>query len=126
LPLAVAIGLTACFVILFLFDPRQYGFYPQCPLYSLTGLHCPGCGALRGLHELLHGHMLVAVRMNSLLFFGLPALGGVYLYQRLLNKRVATAPVLQIPFFVWCALVVVVLFGILRNVPVYPFTLLAP
>jgi hypothetical protein len=64
--------------------------------------------------------------MNSLLFPGLPALGSVYLYQRLRNKHVATVTVLQSPLFVWCAPVVVVLFGILRNVPVYPFTLLAP
>src|SRR6267143_629459 len=99
IPLFVVVGSTIVVLgfaaILFFFDPRQYGFYPKCPLYTLTGLHCPGCGALRGLHELMHGHLLVAVRMNSLLFPGLPALGSVYLYQRLRNKHVATVTVLQ-------------------------------
>jgi len=121
--MAVVLGLAT---ILFFFDPRQFAFYPQCPLYTLTGLHCPGCGALRGMYELLHGHLLAAVRMNCLLFAGLPAFGGVCLYQRLRNKTGAAAAILRSPTLGWCVVAGVVLFCILRNVPVFPFTLLAP
>jgi hypothetical protein len=119
----VVLGLAA---ILFFFDPRQFAFYPRCPLYTLTGLHCPGCGALRGMYELLHGHWLAAVRMNCLLFPGLPALAGIYVRERLRKRTGATTTILQSPTFGWCAVAGVVLFWILRNVPVFPFTLLAP
>ena len=121
---ALALSALASLAILYSFDPRQYGFYPRCPLYTMTGLHCPGCGALRGLHELLHGHWLAAARMNCLLFPGLPAIGGVYLYQGRRNKDGATF--LQSPKFGWCALAGGFLFCVLRNLPVFPFTLLAP
>jgi len=117
------LGLAA---VLFLFDPCLYGFYPRCPLYTITGLHCPGCGALRGLHELLHGHLLTALRMNSLLFLGLPLVGFVCFHPRVRNKESASANVLKSPLPGWWALAAIVLFWILRNIPVYPFTLLAP
>jgi len=43
-------------LVLFLFDPSQYHFYPRCVMYTTTGLLCPGCGSQRALHHLFHGH----------------------------------------------------------------------
>ena len=34
--------------------------YAPCLFYALTDLYCPGCGTLRGLHELLHGRIGIA------------------------------------------------------------------
>ncbi len=59
-------------VLLFFFDPAATGFYPACPLHSLTGLDCPTCGGLRAVHLLLHGHVRAAFAMNPFLFFALP------------------------------------------------------
>src|SRR5207302_5482362 len=53
-------------VILYVFDPVRFGFYPACTLYRTTGLFCPGCGSLRAMHQLLHGHLIEALRFNAL------------------------------------------------------------
>ena len=59
-------------LVLFCFDPRQYHFYPVCFFHKTTGLLCPGCGALRALHQLLHGHLAAAFRFNPVLIVSLP------------------------------------------------------
>ncbi|MEW5722540.1 MAG: DUF2752 domain-containing protein, partial [Thermodesulfobacteriota bacterium] len=43
---------------LYLVNPAVSALYPPCPFHALTGLYCPGCGTLRGLNQLLHGHLL--------------------------------------------------------------------
>jgi hypothetical protein len=92
----------------------------------MTGLHCPGCGALRGLYELAHGHLLTAIGMNPLVFIGLPVLIGFHLVQKRRRQEGIFESLLARPAFAWAALAVVVLYWILRNLPFYPFTLLAP
>ena len=47
-------------------DPAKVPF-PKCPFRSLTGFLCPGCGSQRGIHQLLHGHMAEAFKLNALL-----------------------------------------------------------
>ena len=101
-------------------------WYPRCPLFSLTGLYCPGCGSARTLHALAHGEIRAALGLNILLVCVLPLLafwGAVSLYRGLVQNR----PPLQLP--VRTALVVLfvaVFFGVLRNLPWWPFSLLAP
>jgi hypothetical protein len=54
--------------------------YPGCGFKHLTGLPCPGCGGLRSLAALAHGHAAEAFALNPLagggavlLVFALPA-----------------------------------------------------
>ena len=68
----VLLGLGAL-GILFLFPPDQFGFYPRCGLYLLTGLQCPGCGSLRALHHMTHGRWIVAFHHNPILVIVVPA-----------------------------------------------------
>src|SRR5215475_918213 len=58
----LAIG---CGATLYFFNPAQHGFYPVCTFYRTTGLLCPGCGTLRAMHQLLHGNLEAAVRLNA-------------------------------------------------------------
>ena len=51
-------------------DPSQPGHYPVCPLYRHTGLFCPGCGGLRGLHRLTHGDLPGALQANAPVVLG--------------------------------------------------------
>ncbi|MDA0987372.1 MAG: DUF2752 domain-containing protein [Bacteroidetes bacterium] len=61
-------------VILFFFDPLQFGLYPKCIFYSLTGFKCPGCGGLRAINLFLHGNTLESINQNILVVGALPFL----------------------------------------------------
>jgi len=125
--MAAVVAAILVLAILFVFDPTRHAFYPRCLFHATTGLYCPGCGGLRGLHELLHGHWLVALRMNLLAFGFAPLLILLGLSQWLWRgKRGPAAMVWSRPWFVWLLAGVVVAFGVLRNLPVPPFTHLAP
>jgi len=109
------------------FDPATSGIFPPCPLQYLTGWYCPGCGSLRALHQLLHGNLLAAWELNPLTIVLLPFLAyGVASYV-VFKVRGQYLPRLFLPAL-WiralCGLII--LFGIARNIPVYPFELLAP
>ncbi len=77
--LVVLFAVIGLFMVFYFFEPTADSFYPKCPFHSLTGLQCPGCGTLRGLHALSHGHLIEAFRLNALMVIALliAALGGL-------------------------------------------------
>lgn len=103
--------------ILFFFNPAEHGFYPVCYFHAATGLNCPGCGALRAMHQLLHGHLVEAARFNLLLLLCLPYAGWrtiSFAVARLRGRRTAfTIP----SVWLWTFLCVAIAFAILRNLP---------
>src|ERR1035438_1401565 len=105
--------------VLFFFDPAKHGFYPICLFHSLTGLNCPGCGATRAAHQLLHGHLLGALHDNALFVLTLTALTaqGAWLGM----KKTQNRPVAFIvsPMMLWAFLVAVFVFTGLRNLPAF-------
>ena len=82
----VAFTAAACGAILFRFNPAEHAFYPQCFFHQITGLQCPGCGGLRAGHQLLHGHLLVALHLNALAVLALPLFAG-FLCQEFAGRR---------------------------------------
>lgn len=94
--------------------------YPPCPFLYLTGFYCPGCGALRALHALLHLHWREAFALNPLVTVFAPVLVVYFATLPLRRMRPLPAPVYYL------TLGGILLFGILRNLKAYPFTLLAP
>jgi hypothetical protein len=70
------VALAAAAVVHF-YDPHVQGSYGICPFYALTGWWCPGCGGLRGMHDLTEGHVLDAVHSN---IFLLPLIAGFSLW----------------------------------------------
>jgi hypothetical protein len=122
---AVAIPVGAC--VVYTFPPSQYPFYPRCLFYSMTGLHCAGCGATRCVGALLHGNVEQAFAYNPLFVILLPylvfAVGG----QIFTSWTGKTVPFTQWPrWLVIVFIVVVIAFSIARNIDVDPLTLLAP
>jgi hypothetical protein len=114
-------------VILCLLPPTKTSFYPRCMLHSLTGLNCPGCGATRCLYALLHGDLRQAAAYNVLFLVVLPpflALAARVWWAALRGRPSPSLPVP--PWAIRILLVVLIAFGVLRNINVYPFTLLAP
>ncbi|KNB52661.1 membrane protein [Streptomyces caatingaensis] len=69
-PLGVAGLVAAGAVLVGVVDPYVPGHYPACPLLRRTGVYCPGCGGLRGLHALVHGDLAAAVHANALAVVG--------------------------------------------------------
>lgn len=121
--------LMALAVLLYRFDPAQSSFYPRCAFYAVTGYSCPGCGATRGLHALLHGHWLAAARLNALLFPVIPFVTACWFALRRFGWKEIQSDLNFLaskPWVFWLAGAFLVLFGILRNLPLYPFNLLAP
>lgn len=123
--LGVAIG---GLVVLHGHNPTQSSWMPPCVLHALTGLYCPGCGAGRASHQLLHGHLAAAWALNPLYVLTFPYM--LYYAVRgflglLLGVRLPHIP-LGGRRTVWIVPVVVILYMILRNIPVPPFSLLAP
>ncbi len=125
--IGATLALAAGFGMLFAFDPASSRVFPPCPFHALTGLYCPGCGSLRALHQLLQGHVKEAFALNALMVlflpfvvYGLAAEGLFYFF----NKKIPT--VFMKPAWIWAIFAVIILYGIARNIPVYPFTVLAP
>jgi hypothetical protein len=128
LKLACALGvICAALLVLFVFNPAGSSFYPPCPFHKLTGLYCPGCGSLRAIHQLLHGNLSAAFGLNPLMFLSLPFLGYWFISYSVPAVRKRPQKSVIIPAFgIWLILLIILLFWFLRNITLYPFSLLAP
>ena len=120
---------AAGLAILYKTDPTSgSSILPKCPFLALTGHWCPGCGATRSLYSLLHGDLASTFTYNSLFAIALPLLlwfgiSNAYAFYKGRGQR----PLLELsPTGAWVLVGSVILFGVLRNVPVSPFTFLAP
>ncbi len=111
----------------FTINPNEVDFMLKCPLYSTTGVYCPGCGSQRALHHLLHGNLIKAAHNNILFLIGL--LSAIYHYiipsiNKHFNKSFKS--IFNKNKNLLFILILIILFWILRNIPYYPFTILAP
>lgn len=126
--LGVVTTASAALLYLRLYNPAipGAGLYPPCPFRALTGLDCPGCGTLRGLHQLTHGHLLAALDYNALMVMASPVIGYTFISYLLLAARGRGLPQPFVrPIFIKALFWIVISFWILRNIPVYPLTILS-
>jgi len=122
-PLVIIGGATA----LFFLNPSEHSFFPKCSLYVATGFSCPGCGSTRALFHLTHGNVLEALRLNP----GLMALItlGLTDYIRFVVSVIRGNP-FQTLFgrlkLLGALMGVMLVYGIIRNLPWPLFESLAP
>ena len=107
---------VASLVLLYFFPPDKYRFWPSCIFHKLLGLYCPGCGNTRALAALLHGDIAGSLAKNILLIPGMITLAVLWYKPNAALNR----------YFSRTILIVVIVFFVARNLPWYPFTLLAP
>lgn len=124
LKIAVIAPFIAGGAVLYRITPEKTWWMPPCLFHKITGLYCPGCGTARGFHKLLHGDLLGAWRMNQLTLLMLPF--AAYLiasaYRRTPDSKLSSPPT----WMGWVVIAAIVAYWIVRNIPAYPFTLLAP
>lgn len=124
--MAVAIVFIAGCIYVFCHNPMVYPI--PCVIHMLTGLYCPGCGAGRACYALLHGRIYEAFAYNPLLLILLPFLA-LYFAARFLDWMITGKNHIDSRISVKMlviVLIVVFVYGIVRNLQVFPFTLLAP
>ncbi|MFN2352836.1 MAG: DUF2752 domain-containing protein [Kiritimatiellia bacterium] len=113
---ACAAAIALPLAVLFLFNPATTRFFPPCPVHCVTGFYCPGCGSLRAMHNLLHGHLVEAMSRNPLMVVSIPIVALMSLNPSWIYRK-------WVP---WTAMAVLIGYGILRNMPLWPFVLMAP
>ncbi len=110
-------------LVVYLVDPATTDWYPVCPSRVFLKFYCPGCGTLRATHRLLHGDLVGALAMNSLMVVALPFL----LYGSWTSISGRPGPAWMTSSRAgWGILAVLLAYTLLRNLPWEPFARLAP
>ena len=120
--IAIWLLLLAGAAYVFVFEPGKTGFFPGCPFRLLTGFTCPGCGATRALHQILHGHFAAAFMLNPVFLLAIPFLLFAFLRYSVIVMRGGVPRPNALPASaIYAIFVVIVSFWIFRNTPLYPF-----
>lgn len=97
--------------------PFLKGALPQCPFFTFTGFHCPGCGGTRSAEALVHFEIAEALRQHAW-FVGAVMIGLPVLFWMALKER---KPALPGPKYhdrwLWFCLFSLLIYAVLRNLP---------
>lgn len=118
---------TAIMGLTWILPVGESKLYPRCTFKQATGLDCSGCGSTRAVSALAHGQIGQAFAYNALLMLTLPILSWWFLHclvygisgRRLWPRDIGVK-------WIWLLPVLIILFSVIRNLPWFPFTLLAP
>lgn len=117
-PAAVTVAAASAAAVLYTVDPNEPGHYPTCPFLAVSGLYCPGCGALRAIHDLLHGDVAGALARNPAVLIALPyLLVALVTWWRRTTGRPAPRSTSLPPAVIWGLLAVIGAFWVVRNLP---------
>ena len=91
-----------------------------CLFYEITGYYCPGCGITRLLFSFLKLDFYQAFRYNPLIFI-LIIITGIYWLVKFILKKFMNISIAIPNYVYYILLVIVIIFGILRNIPMFDF-----
>ncbi|MCR8896710.1 MULTISPECIES: DUF2752 domain-containing protein [Gordonia] len=122
-PATVVAATGICCGAVLLGDPTTPGgVLPMCPTKLMFNVTCPGCGSQRALYSLLHGDLSAALHYNAA---GVAAIGlllfafGAYCLRLWTGRRIRSWQNMRYSAVV--VLVVVLIWFVVRNIPVEPF-----
>ena len=110
---AGAVVFASLFALAATVSPGQPGHYPACPFRAITGYACPGCGSLRTLHDLAHGHFVTALTHNAFLVMMMPVAMAAWL--RAVTAR--TGPTARPRWLGYAAIAMLAVWTVVRNLP---------
>lgn len=88
-----------------------------CFFHKFTGLYCPGCGITRAIKSLLRGDFYSSFRNNMLIYTVIPIMFILEIINIKLRKSKKFKRVYNIVVVV--LLIFTIIFGILRNIPIF-------
>ena len=116
-------GCIAAVPALYFADPARTSLFPPCPFRWLTGWLCPGCGSLRAMHQLLHGHFAMAFALNPLMVLLLPLLMFLLAQQLLVAVRPGLTERVLPASVIWGLLFLTLAYTVARNLSAWPAAL---
>ncbi len=104
-------------VVIYHHPPGNNPFYPPCFFKKWTGFDCAGCGSTRACYQLMHGNIAQAADHNIMLLLFIPVIviGIVNVFTA--RMQVAWQHLNKPMIVLW----LILLFWLLRNIPVFPF-----
>jgi hypothetical protein len=119
----MALVLGGVFLIYYFNNPSQNSLFLPCPFKLVSGYNCPGCGSQRAIHQLLHGQLAAAFKLNPLMVLSLPLI--VYgLGTKVVNYIFETSYRVKLFYsnvFIFTYFAIAVIYWIVRNLSIYPF-----
>ncbi|MBQ9833761.1 MAG: DUF2752 domain-containing protein [Bacilli bacterium] len=115
--LYVIIFLVGSYTYYFLYE--NFSFSIDCLFHKITGYYCPGCGITRMIFSIIKLEFYQAFRYNPLVFIMLIFFVFCQVINIILKRNYK-----KITFkkeYALLLLVVVILFGIMRNIPLFDY-----
>ncbi len=110
-------------LLFFSLNPENHMFFPKCLVKEHLGIYCSGCGSQRALHDLMHLRIGKVFGHNALFLpFLMVVLHHVLVKVNLLKGKT----ILEYRYAPLIILGIVVVFTVVRNLDIYPFSYLAP
>lgn len=102
-------------VVYFFVDPMEVRWMPRCVWKVATGTDCPGCGAQRMAHALMHGDMRAAWHANAFALCMLPVIAGLLWLEFSRERYPRLYRCVHSPVVIWCLAASVFGWWVLRN-----------
>ena len=119
LSIFIMFGFLLC-ILLYDFIIMRFNIMIPCVFHKLTGLYCPGCGITRMVMAILHFQFIEALHYNCFIFCLLPILiiyGFIFYIHWVQDISIKKVPTWSINTL----LVLFILFGVIRNIPLFSF-----
>ena len=98
---AIVVAGAMSLLFLYFFNPAEISIFPRCPFYALSGLKCPGCGTLRGIHCLMHLQFATAWHHNPFMIVSMPVLLGLLISPRFRRSVFVSRTILAATIGYW-------------------------